>query len=292
MGELERLGNILPTARVDRPETGIVPEEGPSSLQAGTPIPQSLTPVCPQCKDWKWLRANVPYGHPQFGKLVECECLLQKRREKRQRQLFSLSGLPDMPDFPTLDTFLPHMAGVAQAYEVVCAFVSLMTSVQKANVQSRQRRLQELGWIVLLGPVGVGKTHLAIAVTMAAIDAGIITLFAIVPDLLDHLRAAYKPDAEVTYDELFERMKTAELLVLDDLGTQRSSPWANEKLFQLVNHRYLHRLPTMVTLNGRAWEQLDERLQSRLSHQNLVELVDLRGATDYRRRQDELVNEN
>jgi DNA replication protein DnaC len=199
--------------------------------------------------------------------------------------------LPDLPHLPTLGTFLPHMAETMEAFRVVCTYVDLITVIQETEEKPRRQHLQELGWIVLLGPVGVGKTHLAIAAAQASLDAGIVTLFTTAPDLLDHLRATFKPEAEVPYDELFERMRTAELLVLDDLGTQRSSPWANEKLFQLMNHRYLYRLPTIVTLNGKAWKQLDERLRSRLSDRGLVQLVELQGAADYRQKRDEVVQE-
>jgi DNA replication protein DnaC len=51
-------------------------------------------------------------------------------------------------------------------------------------------------------------------------------LFVVVPDLLDHLRAAYNPDSEVGYDRLFEQVRNAPVLVLDDLGTQSATAWA------------------------------------------------------------------
>ena len=49
------------------------------------------------------------------------------------------------------------------------------------------------------------------------------------------------------YDELFEKVCNAPLLILDDLGVQASTPWAKEKLDQLLNHRYIHELPTVIT---------------------------------------------
>jgi DNA replication protein DnaC len=139
--------------------------------------------------------------------------------------------------------------------------------------------------MVLIGGVGVGKTHLALAIANVALDAEIVVLFATVPDLLDHLRATFDPSANgPVYDELFERMRNAELLILDDLGVQRGSSWADEKLFQLLNHRYTRRLPTVITMNEKAWTYLDDRLQSRLSDQSFVEIVGFKGAQDYRRR--------
>ena len=121
----------------------------------------------------------------------------------------------------------------------------------------------------------------------AALELGIETLFATVPDLLDHLRATFAPNSEIFYDELFERMKKAELLVLDDLGAQRSNSWVDEKLFQLFNYRYNYGLPTFVTLNERAWNYLDERLRSRMKDVSLVQLVVMCDAQDYRPRAEE-----
>ena len=77
------------------------------------------------------------------------------------------------------------------------------------------------------------------------------------------------------------------MLILDDLGAQRSTPWVDEKLFQLINHRYMHRLPMIVTMNERAWPHLDERIQSRMRQKGLVTTVIMADAADYRRTGDE-----
>jgi len=103
------------------------------------------------------------------------------------------------------------------------------------------------GWLVLQGANGCGKTHLAAAIANRALSRGTAVFFAVVPDLLDHLRASFAPGKEVGYDELFEQVRNAGLLVLDDLGAQATSPWAQEKLYQIVNYRTVSGLPTVVT---------------------------------------------
>jgi DNA replication protein DnaC len=70
-----------------------------------------------------------------------------------------------------------------------------------------------------------------------------------VPDLLDYLRATYAPSSEVTYDRGFEAIRNAPVLILDDYGAHSSTPWAEEKLFQLLNYRFNARLPTVITTN-------------------------------------------
>jgi DNA replication protein DnaC len=119
------------------------------------------------------------------------------------------------------------------------------------------------GWLVLTGEYGCGKTHLAAAVANKRMDLGHPALFVVVPDLLDHLRATFSPNSLVRFDKRFEEVRTTPLLVLDDLGTESASPWAQEKLFQLINHRYNARLATIIT-TAQPIENVVPRLRTRM----------------------------
>jgi DNA replication protein DnaC len=125
------------------------------------------------------------------------------------------------------------------------------------------------GWLVLAGESGSGKTHIAAAIANQAIAEGRPALFLTVPDLLDHLRSAFAPDAEQAYDRLFEQVRDAPLLVLDDLGVQSPTPWAEEKVYQIINYRFNCMLPTVFTVAGKL-ENLDERVRSRLGDGSLA----------------------
>ena len=85
---------------------------------------------------------------------------------------------------------------------------------------------------------------------------------------------------ELTYDEMFDTIRQVEMLVLDDLGAQNSTPWAADKLFQIINHRYNYRMPTVITTNHKLHAQLDERVRSRLSDSSLVRQVELTADAD------------
>ena len=119
------------------------------------------------------------------------------------------------------------------------------------------------GWLALAGPSGSGKTHLAVAIANRCIEREQTTFFIVVADLLDHLRATYAPDSQVSYDELFDQVRQVPVLILDDLGTQSATPWAQEKLFQVFNHRFNASLPTVITIRG-PLQRLDEALRSRI----------------------------
>jgi DNA replication protein DnaC len=136
-------------------------------------------------------------------------------------------------------------------------------SLEKAYHAAQQFAEDPSGWLVLMGSYGCGKTHLAAAVGNYRRALGEDPIFVVVPDLLDHLRATYSPSSAVGFDSLFERVKTASLLILDDLGTQSATPWAREKLYQLFNYRYMARLPMVITTSCKL-EEIDERLRSRM----------------------------
>ena len=132
------------------------------------------------------------------------------------------------------------------------------------------------GWLVFQGGNGCGKTHLAAAIANERINLGYPAFFITMPDLLDHLRSTFSPDSEVPYDEFFEQVRNAPLLILDDLGAQSSTPWAKEKLDQLLTYRFNSQLPTVIVTIVPI-EELDERLHTRLTDPKLCRVYTLEG---------------
>jgi DNA replication protein DnaC len=232
---------------------------------------QEAERICPICKGLGYVRADVPLDHPDFGKLVPCTCQLAERAERRLGELRALGHLGTLSRM-RFDTFIPEGHGLSPEKQA---------NLRWAFEEARAFTEKPEGWLVLKGGYGCGKTHLAASIANACAERGQPVLFITVPDLLDHLRAAFAPNSPTGYSTRFEQVRTAAVLILDDLGTESSTPWAQEKLFQILNHRYNGRLPTVITTNHEL-EEIPLRIRSRLVDPDLSHIVSII-APDYRR---------
>ena len=221
-------------------------------------------PECEICEGVGWVTPDVPFGHPDFGKATPCSCMKAEWDERIPERLEQYSNLGPLSRL-TFDNVIPQ--GRSPDEDNRRLFQAAYDAAKRYAAEPR-------GWLVLTGNSGSGKTHLAAAVANHCIGLRVRTFFMVVPDLLDHLRGTFGPNSEVTYDELFEQVRNVPLLILDDLGSQTSSPWAAEKLFQLLNHRFNTQLPTVITTNV-PLERLDESLQSRLTDPMLSTVIEV-----------------
>ncbi len=208
---------------------------------------------------------EVPFGHVNFGRLLPCTCKVQEMSEHVYSGLDRSSNLQAFGD-KTFANFEYSLPGLRDA------FLRCQDYAENPHL-----------WLMLLGGYGCGKTHLAAAIANEAVaKCGLQTYFAIAPDLLDSLRAAYAPNSESSYDDRFEAIRSVPLLVVDDLGTENTTPWAREKLYQIFNHRYNHRLATVVTSNVDL-DSIEPRIRSRLCDTALCTHLFI-PAGDYRQR--------
>ena len=223
---------------------------------------------CALCEGAGFVRKRVRLGHPDFGRAFPCACTRDEQAEDKRARLLRYSNLGPLSRLTFANLITRGRSPNAQHQEQFAAAVRDAMSFAEAPA----------GWLVFSGPSGCGKTHLAASIAGQCIENGTSALFMVVPDLLDHLRSAYQPGAESGYDELFELVRNAPVLILDDLGVQNATAWVDEKLFQLINHRYASQLPTVITTNLEL-TAFDQRIQTRLSDVTLSKVHQLEGGS-------------
>ena len=210
----------------------------------------------------------MPIGHPDFGKAIPCSCHAQATESEHLARLKRYSNLGALTRL-TFENLKP--SGTSTDPENQRHF-------REAAQAAEEYAIEPSGWLVLTGSVGAGKTHLAAGIANKCLEHGHPALYISVPDLLDHLRAAFAPTSEITYDQLFEQVRNAAVLILDDMGAHATTPWAEEKLYQVLNHRFNLQLPTVIVVSG-TFNQLDEQLQARLKDPQLVVSIHLGSPT-------------
>lgn len=248
--------------RANRFIEGLRPSDEPPTPPSDRSTAHGLCSICnrdPICGGMGVISYDVPVGHQYFGKLFRCPNNPVERDAERFERLRRVSNLDALAD-KTFNTFNPQHPALSENAEL---------SLQYAFKTCFQFAQDLEGWLLLQGTYGCGKTHLAAAIGHEALRTGHNVLFITVPDLLDHLRNSFTPSADANYDETFERIKSSQLLILDDLGAENPSSWALEKLFQLLNYRYTNRLPTVVTTNIDL-ARIDPRIRSRLMDEDII----------------------
>ena len=126
-------------------------------------------------------------------------------------------------------------------------------TLSQAFASARMFPNEQQKWLHFHGPIGVGKTHLAVAIAGHALSLGYSPTYWRLPELLDKLRESFSDRSRVSFYEMFESVKNSELLILDDFGPPTMSDWTLEKLYQLVSHRYDCRLPTVTASPYLVW---------------------------------------
>jgi len=149
-------------------------------------------------------------------------------------------------------------------------------------------------FLSLLGVPGTGKTHLTLAAAWDWLETGRGTVaYRQVEAFLDELRWGYAAHNAYTQKQasglesvqvedpnvLINFVKICSLLVLDDLGAEKTTEWAGAKLDEIIDHRYVNGLPTIITSNL-AMDQLLPRIADRLMEGKVFVLK----ASSYRRK--------
>jgi DNA replication protein DnaC len=223
---------------------------------------------CPLCDDTGWKPVEIDGRRG----VVRCDCW----RESLAERLLGEARIPKRYEHCTLDDFITYRNESLER-----ALAQAMRLVSQFPVVDRG--------LFLLGPPGVGKTHLAVAVLSGVIRTrGARGLFYDTRDLLRVIRQTYDPAAHASERDVLKAVTEADLLVLDDLGAEKTSEWVEETLNLIVNQRYSAQRTTIFTSNYDIGDPTDPdslqvrvglRMYSRLHE--MCEFLHLDGA-DYR----------
>ena len=227
---------------------------------------------CPLCDDTGWRSADASSGESGNRRVVRCECW----RENVNHQRLADANIPKRYQHCTIANFRAYNESLERAAGQASRMADQFPAGQKG--------------LFLEGQPGVGKTHLAVAVLKQGVEvSGARGLFYDTRDLLRIIRSTYDPSIRTTELEILRPVMTADLLVLDDLGAEKTSEWVDETMNLIVNTRYNERRLTIFTSNfpdipddsdpNSLLFRIGARMRSRLHE--MCEFVDMDGA-DYR----------
>jgi len=229
-----------------------------SSLAPAAPKP------CPRCSGSGW----IPLDSDSL-RVEPCAC----QGDLRRRQRISAASIPRRYYHCRIDNF--HDRGTGS---LIAAKRKVQEFVDAWPAQRDGRGL------LLMGGCGAGKTHLAVAALLEIIQCGKPgrLLFSNFQDLIQAIQASFDDDASTSKAEILRPLIETDLLVLDELGSQKPTTFVQDILYYVINSRYNEERVTVFTTNyvDELSERIGERLRSRLHE--MTEEVRLTGVPDYR----------
>jgi DNA replication protein DnaC len=184
--------------------------------------------MCALCDDTGWKPVEID----GVRRVVRCDCW----RERAVEKALNDARIPPQYRRCDLDNFNTFNDSHVRAVSRARAFADGFPVVDKG--------------LMFLGPSGLGKTHLAVAILKRVIArTGANALFRPMGSLLRQIRDTYNPVMRSSERQVIQPVMDAELLVLDDLGRERPTDWVEETLTLIIDTRYNERRATIITTN-------------------------------------------
>jgi DNA replication protein DnaC len=212
-------------------------------------------PSCATCGGRRWLRRDVPVGHPDFGRALACQsCNRPALLGQALAALLERAQVPPLYRNCTFANF-PLTEGSQPGFgEVKAWWDTLITEPEHARPG-----------LYLFGDSGVGKTSLAASIanawsswqaelTIGTYADAAAAVWISEPELLDAIRGTFSRTAKNTAEQIKHAVSAAPLLIIDELGGAQYTMWVAEQLLTILDNRYNSRLPTVITTNCTIFE--------------------------------------
>jgi len=190
------------------------------------------------------------------------------QEERKVRELFSISEVGDRYLAASFADFVPRQ-GTEMAMKIAKHYV--------ANFDEFGRES-----IMLWGPPGNGKTHIAAIIHNELRAQGKVVVFVSMPDLLGKIKSTFNKNNKESEEQILKALNICDLLIIDDLGAEKTSDWVEEVIFKIIDNRYRRNKPILATSNVPP-QQLGEKIGFRAYDRVLEMMQPIKNeATSYR----------
>lgn len=224
-----------------------MPQEKPTLLEfpdrdAGNLRSDRAEPeVCPKC-------FGTGMEYVEDGGVKHCVC----RRHKSQSALMEAARIPRRYEDCHFNSYRPSNTSQEKAFKFASRLAMDYPAVDRG--------------LLLMGTVGVGKTHLAVSILKGLSERGFSCLFYEFGTLLKEIQNSYNPVSKTSELAVLAPVFNSEVLVLDELGASKPTDWVRDTMAHVINTRYNDRKLTVFTTNylDRTGDSRDETLQDRI----------------------------